>query len=164
MQQLLFVALGAAGSLLLDLPGLAQLTNDVSTFNGEVAAACAFDLSDSTQMTLWPANYMTGYEDFELTTNVSSLRLSLSQISVDQQPATTRSAITSRVNLNRLVDNPGTVASTASNLTTEALALSTSNANSFRIGISVLTAGLSNGKYELPVGDYAYSITLSCLL
>ena len=34
MQQLLLAALGAAGSLLLDLPALAQLTNDVSTFNG----------------------------------------------------------------------------------------------------------------------------------
>ena len=43
VRQLLLAALGATGSLLIDLTALAQLSSDTSTFSGVIAAMCVFD-------------------------------------------------------------------------------------------------------------------------
>jgi len=56
VRRLLLAALGAAGSLLMELPALAQLSNTTSTFSGQVAATCEFNLPENIEMN-YDANF-----------------------------------------------------------------------------------------------------------
>ena len=166
MRQLLLAGLGAAGLLLINLPALAQLSNDTSTFNGEVAATCLFDLQDTTSLTYNSSyNYFTGGHEFDLTTNSPNIRMSLSQISVGSEPVPASSEVVKRVSLFHKEGNLYTnVANTDTRQLSDPIAVSTSGMNTFKISMSVLTTVFANNRYGLGPGNYSYSVTLSCLL
>ena len=167
MRQLLLAGLGAAGLLLVNLPALAQLSNDTSTFNGEVAATCLFDLQDTTSLTYNSSyNYFTGGREFDLTTNSPNIRMSLSQISVGSEPTPISSEVYKVVSLFHREGNLYTnIAATNNNRNlSDPLVLSASNVNTFRVSISVMTTDRVDNRYLLAPGNYSYSVTLSCLL
>ena len=92
--RLLLTALGSAELLLVNLPASAQLSNDTSTFNGEVAPICSFSLPDSIQLEFRSLRKdLYGSHDFELTTNSSAIRVSVAQLTVNDEPSPVESAV-----------------------------------------------------------------------
>ena len=80
---------GAAGLLLVNLPASGQLSDDTSTFSGEVAATCSFEgLADSYLMTYYTgSNQLGGQGDFDVISNVSNLRIEVGSVVVNSEPA-----------------------------------------------------------------------------
>ena len=158
---------GAAGLLLVNLPASGQLSNDTSTFNGEVAQTCSFDLEDTASLTYQSnSNWFAGGYEFNLTTNLPNIRMSLSEISVGSEPAPISSEISKIVSLFHREGNLYTnIAATNNNRNlSDPLVVSTSSANAFRISMSVMTTNRVDNRYLLAPGNYSYSVTLSCLL
>ena len=81
--------LGAAGLLLVNLPASAQLSGDISTSSGEVAATCSFvGLPDEYQLSYYGSdNYLRGDASFELATNVASPELEITVLTVNSELA-----------------------------------------------------------------------------
>ena len=76
MRELLLAALAAlaaAGSLLMDLLALAQLSNTTSTFSGQVAATCEIaNLPENISLDYNSGlNWLSSWQTFELRTNAS---------------------------------------------------------------------------------------------
>ena len=157
---------GAAGLLLVNLPASGQLSNDTSTFNGEVAQTCSFDLEDTAPLIYQSSNWLAGGYEFNLTTNLPNIRMSLSEISVGSEPAPISSEISKIVSLFHREGNLYTnIAATNNNRNlSDPLVVSTSSANTFRISMSVMTTNRVDNRYLLAPGNYSYSVTLSCLL
>ena len=64
MRRLLLAALTSTGSLLKELPALAQLSNTTSTFCGQVTATCEFNLPENIALTYNSnLNRIAAYED-----------------------------------------------------------------------------------------------------
>ena len=80
---------GAAGLLLVNLPASGQLSNDTSTFSGQVATTCSFEgLADSYLMTYYTgSNQLGGQGDFDVISNVSNLRIEVGSVVVNSEPA-----------------------------------------------------------------------------
>ena len=87
MRRLLLAALTSAGSLLMELPALAQLSNTTSTFSGQVAATCEFlDLRENIVMSVQPRGALRYQHDFFVKANYFFPRLSIEQIEVLEEP------------------------------------------------------------------------------
>ena len=88
VRELLLAALGAASSLLMGLPALAQISNTTSTFSGEIAASCSMSLGDSIEMTYYANSNQLMKPDymFELNTNSPNIRMSVSRVTVNSEP------------------------------------------------------------------------------
>ena len=168
MRQLLLVALGAAGSLMVDLPAWAQLSTDTSTFSGSIAASCSMSLGDSIGMLYYSqSNFLLATQVFELNTNSPNLRMSVSRVTVNSEPQPISSSIEPYVKLYFYSNNSQTQVASGSKDTTRtsnSLATNTSSANTFRLVTGVNTSQRVNNKYELPTGTYSYSVTITCLL
>jgi len=165
---LLFAGLGAAGLLLINLPASAQLSNDTSTFNGEVAATCSFgDLADTYQLAYYGSNnQLHGYTSFDLVTNVANPRFELSTVTVNSEPsALNNSSVSAYGRLQRYVPNQwGIVATSTKTLSAVTAPIDISQGNRFLLEVFNLTNNRVGGKYQLAPGFYSYTITLSCLL
>ena len=164
----LFAGLGAAGILLINLPASAQLSNDTSTFNGEVAATCSFgDLADTIQLAYYGSNnQLHGYTSFDLVTNVANPRFELSAVTVNSEPsALNNSSVSAYGRLQRYVPNQwGIVATSTKTLSAVTAPIDISQGNRFLLEVFNLTNNRVGGKYQLAPGFYSYTITLSCLL
>lgn len=166
MRQLLIAGLGAA-ALLVNQPGSAQMAGDTSTFNGQVAATCSFSVPDSISMEFRSLRRdLYGSEQFELTTNTSAVRLSVAQLTVNNEPAPVESAIRPQITVFYVSGNTiyminGTK---ESGETLGPFSFSTSTPNQLNVSASVGTAMMQNNQYLLPPGDYSYTTTISCLL
>ena len=161
MRQLLLAALGAAGSLLIGLPALAQLSNTTSTFSGQVAATCEFNLPENISLIYQPQNWLLGTNNFELTAHFSPVTLHISPVVVIDEPPPYASAIivttwiVGAANWLR-VNSPGEGS--------KAFVVDTSTPNNFLLKFEVKTSDMAGGsRFELPVGNYSYRITISCL-
>ena len=167
MRGLLFAAFGAAGSLLVDLPALAQLAGDTSTFSGEVAASCSFNLPDSLSMGYGGTrkSLSVGY-GFNVTTNASVIRMSVDQLTVINEPPPGASPIVPTVYIRYSDGNDAYLVygSKTSGQVSAPLSVSSSDPNLFNIFGSVETSSMVDGKFQLPPGNYSYSTTISCLL
>ena len=160
-------SLGAAGLLLVNLPASAQLSNDTSTFNGEVAATCAFSLPDSIPLEFRSLRKdLYGSHDFQLTTNSSSIRVSVAQLTVNDEPPPVESAVVPQVTLFYVSGNTIYMANgtKVSGETLGSSILSSSDPNQLNLSASVGTAMMRDNQYLLPPGNYSYSTTISCLL
>ena len=159
---------GAAGLLLVNLPASGQLSNDTSTFNGEVAAMCSFSyIPDSISMDFRSLRKdLYGSYDFQLITNAPAVRLSVAQLTVNNEPAPVESPVRPQITLFYVSGNTiyminGTK---ESGETLGPLSLSTSTANDLNLSASVGTAQMRDNQYLLPPGNYSYTTTISCLL
>ena len=167
MRKLLLAALGAAGSLLVDLPALAQLSNATSTFSGQVAANCSFNLPENIALTYYSnLNRMAVFEEFELTTNISPVRIHASRLVVVSEPPPYASEITAHLYIYDFVNQVQVVATKSyEDSQGQEFSFSTTNPNSFWIDFQVRTQSRADNseRYELPSGDYSYRTTISCL-
>lgn len=168
MRQLLFAALGAAGSLLLGLPGLTQISNTTSTFSGDIAATCLFDgLEDSYSMTYnADANQLREYIYFNVITNSPDIRIGLGQVNPNQQPMALNGAtVKSTASLFQVVaGNSFWRANSTQARSGTSLAFDISSGNNLRLDLNVWSTNPVDGKYQLGPGQYSYSFTVSCLL
>ena len=151
------------------------LSNDTSTFTGNVVASCSMPLGDTTQAMTYAGNdnYFFKSVDFSLTAN-QAVRLSVSAVSVQnepqnivgryayarvqypQSPGSNTSVLPSTSNSKTGAVGSGGTAFDANNQT----GISTNYVLNFLVG----TSGRGNdGKHQLLPGDYSYQVTVSCL-
>jgi len=163
LRQLLLAALGAAGSLLMNLPALAQTSTGTSTFSGQVAATCQInDLAENIPLS-YNANWnslSSANRQFELSTNISTVRVHVSPVAVVREPDPIASRIEARIVVD---DYSNAFFADKNNEGALDYNVSDSEPNYFAIRIAVYTANFVGGRYELPTGDYSYRATISCL-
>jgi len=165
VRQLLLAALGAAGSLLMGLPGLAQLSNTTSTFSGQVAATCSFTLPENIEMIYdGTSNLLYSEQSFELNTNLDTYKVSFSRIVVNKEPQPLGQEIDTKAML-RYVSNGRNVFWFYTNKTLGGYAYSAhSSRNQLNLWMEVATNQKVGNYYDIPPGEYSYSITITCLL
>ena len=166
MRKLLLAALGAAGSLLIELPALAQISNTTSTFTGDVAASCEFSLPENLSMGyVSRTNSLNGGYGFGVTTNSSVIRMGVSEVTVIKEPPPRESSIVPEVRVIYVKGNMTYTAYGSKNvsLTSGPLSVSASALNSFSIVGTVKTSSQVNTLYQLPPGEYSYRVTITCL-
>ena len=156
MQQLLLAALGAAGVLLLKSPALAQLSDETSTFTGEVAAACSITgLKNSYEMTYRLSGLRVTTEPFTLKSNVPvSVSISYSAIQTPPNASPTGSFTISQTGNGQSNTRNSNQSSPPLEVTLD------NNQASIYASVTVYKATIYN---TLPPGDYTYQATISCL-
>jgi len=164
VRQLLLAALGAAGSLLMELPALAQISNTTSTFSGDVAAACDFNLPENIPLNYASSANMldTYFNRFFLTANIPLARIHVSRAVVLAEPPPYASSIILIIAIDD-VGGGNSVQAGKDNDGTFTFPVSTSSQNNFDLRAFVYTSGRTENKFELPRGNYSYRTTISCL-
>ena len=164
VQQLLLAALGAAGSLLVALPALAQLSNTTSTFSGQVAATCEINNLPENIPLDYRAdlNYLASpLRQFDLSTNISTVRIHVAPVVAVSEPPPYASSIQAGVVVDDYASNYFVANKNVEGVLT--YNVSTSEPNYFSVRMSAYTASMVGGKYELPFGNFSYRATISCL-
>ena len=160
--------LGAAGSLLMNLSASAQLSNDTSTFNGEVAATCSFQgLGDSYSMTYYAgSNQLGGQGDFDVISNVSNLRIEVGRVVVNNEPAPIEGKpILATGKLRQYASSRWIEKAVSSKSSSSAaIPLDISEGSSFRLSVYNWTNDRNGSVMYVPPGNYSYTITITCLL
>ena len=165
MRRLLLVVLGVAGLQLAELPAAAQMAQDSTDFSGAIPATCLIrDLPETIQLNLQPVISLVGAANFVVRTNSSAIRMDISDLSVEQEPTPTGSAIRRNQYLHHLSNGMWVEVAQRLGPISSALQVSTSSDNGFSIGLSIYTVDRVDGKYQLAPGDYSYTLTISCLL
>ena len=160
--------LGAAGLLLVNLPASGQLSNDTSTFSGEVATTCSFDgLADSYPLNYYGAgNYLRGTAEFNVMTNAADLKVGLSTVTTNNEPTALNGRnVYVTVNFYRVEGNNWILYTSGNKFSSgTSQSVDISQGNTFQLYTLVSTNDPVNGKYFLAPGQHSYSVTLSCLL
>ena len=168
VRQLLLAALGATGSLLIDLTALAQLSSDTSTFSGVIAAMCVFDgLGNSYSMTYnSEGNHLQEIVDFGVITNSPIIRIDLGQINQNQEatPLNNASIRTTATLRQKIGNSRRWRAASSKSQSGTSLPIDISEGNILSLDTFVWSTGQVNNKYQLGPGEYSYSFTVSCLL
>ena len=169
MRQLLVAGFGFAGLLLVNLPASAQLSDDTSTFTGQVAASCLFDgFRDSYPMIWYDAvNYLRSSAHFNVITNLPNIRIGVSQVTTITESAGLSGAAIGVDAYFYQKDSSNrsflkATATKSSSATTELLDMSFGNG--VRLDAVVLTANRVNNLYQIGPGEYSYTVTITCLL
>ena len=165
MRQLLLTALGAAGSLLMDLPALAQLSNTTSTFSGQIAASCSINLPENISLGFQPNNSLTISRDIEVTANFQ-IQLSIDQLTVVNEPQPEGQTIRATVSIWQVSGNMITLtqASKTESSGVQSFFVPANDPTNLNLTASVTTASMDEfDKYLLPDGRYTYRTTISCL-
>ena len=168
VRELLMAGFGVAGLMLLNLPASAQLSNDTSTFSGEVATTCSFDrLADSYPLNYYGSgNYLRGTAEFDVITNAADLKFGVSAVTTNNEP-TALSGRNVFVNVGFYrVDGNNWILFTRGDKSSSGTSQSVdiSQGNTFQLISFVNTNDPVSGKYFLAPGQHSYSVTLSCLL
>jgi len=128
-------------------------------------------LGDTIEMTYYANSNQLMKPDymFELNTNSPNIRMSVSRVTVNSEPQPIGSSIYAYVQLYFYSNSSNTQTQVASatkdtTLTSNLLETSTSSANNFRLVTGTKTTQKIDNRYELPSGNYSYSVTISCLL
>ena len=160
---------GFAGLLLVNLPASAQLSDDTSTFTGQVAASCLFDgFRDSYPMIWYDAvNYLRSSAHFNVITNLPNIRIGVSQVTAITESAGLSGAAIGVDAYFYQKDSSNrsflkATATKSSSATTELLDMSFGNG--LRLDAVVLTANRVNNLYQIGPGEYSYTVTITCLL
>ena len=156
---LLMAGLGAAGLLLVNLPASAQMSNDTSTFNGEVAATCSINGLNSDYALSWASGsgYLSGgYHSFSVDAN-SRVKLVVNQQIITEPAGYTpayRRALMRQV-IGGEASNP--VFSNGPGIDSVALFLTDTP------GTATAEVRMFVGP-DPPPGDYSYQVIITCLL
>ena len=167
MRQLLIAGFGAAGLLLVNLPASGQLSNDTSTFSGQVATTCSFEgLADSYSMTYYTgSNQLGGQGDFDVISNASSLRIEVGSVVVNSEPTPIEGkAINATGKLRQSINNRWVEKVTSSKSSPGDVAVDISQGSRFRLSAYNWTQDRNGSLMYIPPGNYSYTITITCLL
>ena len=162
MRRLLLAALGAAGSLLIDLPALAQLSNTTSTFSGQMAASCSFNSPNNLSLNYDAnQNLLRGESEFTVLRNSNEVTLNISAIQVINEPTPIASAVTPRLSI---FSELGAIL-TANKLgeVRRPFEVTPNIPNRLNLVFLVTTSNNVENRFELPPGNYTYRATISCL-
>ena len=146
------------------LPALAQISNTTSTFTGDVAATCEFNLPENLSMGhVSRTNSLNGSFGFGVTANPSLISMGVSELTVIKEPPPRESSIVSEVRVRYVKGNMTYTAYGSKNVSLPSgpLSVSASALNSFTIVGSVITSSQVNALYQLPPGEYSYRVTIS---
>ena len=151
------------------------LSNDTSTFTGNVVASCSMPLGDTTQAMTYVGsdNRFWKTVDFSLTAN-QAVRLSISAVSVQDEPQNIVGRYAwARIEYPESAGSNGTLFPSPNDSKTGKVgsAGTAFNANNqtgvstnYQLNFQVGTSGRGNdGKHQLLPGDYSYQVTVSCL-
>ena len=159
MRQLLLAALGAAGSLLLDLPALAQISNTTSTFSGEVAPTCSISGLNSDYSLSPNSGYLQTdgyYQNFQIDSN-SSVEMSTKYQIISEPPGFAPTV--RKVDIRQVLNgNSYSFVSSARVPNTSSSAISLQDTP----GTASAQVRMFIGPNLLP-GTYSYLVTISCL-
>ena len=163
VRQLLLAALGAAGLLLIDLPGLAGVSSTTSTFSGHIAANCSFNLPENISLNYVSINNtLDSYEHpFELTINNSTARIYVDRVLDVNEPPPYASSILALITIRDLHGNQTNAQKHSDGMTI--FSTSNSSPNSLILRAFAYTSGKTGDKFELPSGNYSYRTTIFCL-
>ena len=158
-----------AGLLFLNLPAFAQLSNDTSTFTGQVAQMCSFSLQPTMALGYRSGdNTLMGEQDIELITNLSAVRMSVGQIVIEAEASGSGSTTRPLAQLYDMHNGMRLLAVGDKTNSSTSLPINVSSPQShpLRLYGNVLTEsrGPNGIKYLLSPGTYSYSVTLSCLM
>ena len=154
MRQFLLAALGAAGSLLMGLPALAQLSNTTSTFSGQVAASCSFSEPDDTALYFRFGRELRAYSVFNLFSNLSSVLINVGSFETLEEPVQNQSPAKHFVlMLDNGIIEPG-----------EQLRFTTDPDPSVPNGLDMAVLVSSSNGDPLSAGRYSYRVRIDCLL
>jgi len=158
-----------AGLLFVNLPALAQLSNDSSTFTGQVAQMCSFSLQPTIVLGYRSGdNTLMGEQDIELITNLSTVRMSVGQVAIRAEASGSGSATRPLAQLYDMHNGMRLLAvgDKTNSSTSLPMNVSSPQAHPLRLYGNVLTEsrGPNGIKYLLAPGEYSYTVTLSCLL
>ena len=150
------------------LPCEVKSINNTTTFSASVPASCSFvGIQNSVDFQFQPSNSLSAEMNFSVNSNISPIRVSLSRVTIDDEPANIRTGSKpyvvltdpSRANLQltqpAYVSSEGAPVQQLNNVVNQDAAV--------KMTTMVVTNGSSNGKYYLNRGDYAYSVTVTCL-
>ena len=145
-----------------------EATSAPSTFTGTVAASCAFvELDNTVDFVFQPSNSLLASLTFYVNSNISPIRLSLSEITVNDEPANIISGSKpysilkdpSRGNL----DLTQTAYRASEGPPVQELINTVNQDSAVTMTTGVVTNDSENGRYKLNRGDYSYSVTITCL-
>ena len=166
---LLLTGLGTTGLMIANLPALAQLSNDTSTFTGEVAQMCSFALQPTMVLGYRSGdNTLMGEQDIELATNLSVIRMSVSSVVIEAEASGSGSATRPLAQLYDMHNGMRLLAAGDKTNSSTSLPMNVNSPQShpLRLYGNVFTEsrGPNGIKYLLAPGTYSYSVTLSCLM
>jgi len=171
MSKLLLAITCAAGSLLVNLPVCAEISNTTSTFSGQVAATCSINLPEGQTLSLnYDAsnNSLKTISVIEVRSNLSPVSISVDRLTTNSEPPPYASSINPYLYtyLNEVVNGRREFI-IANKLEGNTLTFERNNISQtipleleFTVGTNSMTMG---GKYELPSGNYSYTTTYTCL-
>ena len=168
MRQLLLTALGAAGSLLMGLPALAQLSTDTSTFSGNIAATCSISLPQNISLAYQANNTLFASGSvIQISTNFEGPQIVIDRLTVvEEPPAEQGKTIRAIFNLFEVVGGVVTTAQASKSLGSSSTRFSVQPNNPTDLSHSIYVNTFEtdeSGNYLLPDGRYAYRATISCL-
>lgn len=153
MRQLLLTALGAAGSLLVDLPALAQLSNTTSTFTAEVPASCAITNLEENYVLPWSMGGLRGTAEFTISANSSvSISANYEQVQVPGGANPTK--------IFRLNQGNTLLFDVDASSKSEQLNLDSQGSASLSLDVVLYKGTIYN---SIPPGNYAFRVLISCL-
>jgi len=145
-----------------------RLWAGLNTFSGEVPASCSFDnLAGQVDFSYDPSNALTATTEFSVTANISSIRLSLGTVTVNNEPANILTGskpyalLTDPDNSNVALTQPAYKASEGPSV--RVVNITPNVAKNIRLTTQVVTEGQNNGRYFLNRGDYSYTVVVNCL-
>jgi len=150
------------------VPKKVEATSAPSTFTGNVAASCSFvDLDNEIAFVFQPTNSLLASLTFYVNANISPIRLSLSEITVNEEPPNIISGSKPYTILKDPARNNLDLTQTAykgSEGPPVQELINTLNQNTaVNMTTAVVTNDADNGRYKLNRGDYSYSVTITCL-
>ena len=108
------------------------------------------------------SNYLASpVRQFDVSTNVSTVRIHAAPVVVVSEPPPYASGIQAGVLIDDYASNYFVANKNVEGVL--AYSVSTSQPNYFSVRLSVYTANMVEGKYELPSGNFSYRATISCL-
>jgi len=143
-------------------------TNNTTTYSGVIPASCSFvDIANNVNFQFQPSNSLSAEMNFSVNSNITPIRVSLSRVTVDEEPANIRTGtkpyvvLTDPNRANLQLTQPAYVASEGDPI--QQLNNVINQDAAVKMTTTVVTNGSTDGYYYLNKGRYVYSVVVTCL-
>ena len=162
------LAVGGLLFIALALPSKVFSTNNTTTYSGVIPASCSFaGIADNVAFQFQPSNSLSATMDFAVNSNITPLRVSLSRVTVGEEPAGILTGtkpyviLTDPTRSNLQLTQPAYVSSEGAPV--QQVNNVVNQDAPVRMTTMVVTNGSSDGRYYLNKGRYVYTVTVTCL-
>jgi len=150
------------------VPSEVLSTNNTTTYTGSIPASCSFvDIANNVNFQFQPSNSLSAEMNFSVNSNITPIRVSLSRVTVDEEPAGILTGtkpyvvLTDPSRANLQLTQPAYVASEGDPI--QQVNNVVNQDAPVKMTTTVVTNGSTNGRYYLNKGRYVYSVTVTCL-